>query len=307
MTTNGYMLRHEITRFLAEEEFSITISLDGPAEVHDQNRLTQNGSPTWAAVFSNLKAFLTSYPQYKTNGKIRFSAVATPKTSLHDVDCFFRSCDLFTDSMGLEISGQKQIRGASAQTPSDEAFTKTRGDIYQEFVEDLKNGEYGSDHFHKCFWVKSALFQKSLVELHKRGYITPHLPPKMGLLNTCVPGARRIFVTVAGDYLACERVTDCDEQALGNVRDGADASRVMALLTRWLDATGDKCRDCWCVSMCKVGCFATAGEDGRITRETKLEACTANRKRTHQLLVRYCDVLEDNPKALDFAADIVVS
>jgi uncharacterized protein len=285
----------------------ITISLDGPAEVHDRNRLTRSGLPTWAMVVSNLEAFLASYPQYKGNSKIRFSAVAAPQTSLHDVEGFFRSCDLFTDFMALEISEQKQVPGTPALTPADEAFAKTRGDIYQRFIDDLKNGKHGSDCLSKLSWVKSSLFQMPLVEFHKRGYITPHLPEKMGLLNTCVPGARKTFVSVDGDYLACERVTDCDEQVIGNVRDGLDASKVMALLTRWLKATGDECRDCWCVSLCKVGCFATAGEDGAISRETKLEACAANRKRTRQLLVRYCDVLEDNPKALDFAADITIS
>jgi uncharacterized protein len=307
MTTNGYLLRHEIARFLADEEFAMTISLDGPAEIHDRNRLTRDGSPTWATVFSNLEAFLARYPQYKTNSKLRFSAVATPQTRLCDIEGFFRSRDLFTDSMGLDISEQKQIPETSASTPSDEAFVTTSRGIYQEFIEALKNGKHGRDYLSKSSWLKSSLFQKPLIEFHKRGYVTPHLPKRMGLLNTCVPGARKTFVTVEGDYLACERVTSCDEQVIGNVRDGLDTQRVMMLLSRWLEATGDKCRDCWCVSMCKVGCFATVGEDGAITREAKLDACIANRKRTHQLLFQYCDVLEDNPEALDFAADIVLT
>lgn len=46
MQTNGILLDDEWARFLAEEDFSVGLSLDGPAEFHDRFRLTHNGSPT---------------------------------------------------------------------------------------------------------------------------------------------------------------------------------------------------------------------------------------------------------------------
>jgi uncharacterized protein len=44
--TNGTLLDDEWCRFLAEEHFSVGISLDGPAELHDQYRVTKGGMPT---------------------------------------------------------------------------------------------------------------------------------------------------------------------------------------------------------------------------------------------------------------------
>ncbi len=44
--TNGTLLDEDWCRFLAEEGFSVGISLDGPQEVHDSHRLTKGGKPT---------------------------------------------------------------------------------------------------------------------------------------------------------------------------------------------------------------------------------------------------------------------
>lgn len=44
--TNGTLLTEEWCRFLAEEGFSVGLSLDGPREMHDQFRLTKSGRST---------------------------------------------------------------------------------------------------------------------------------------------------------------------------------------------------------------------------------------------------------------------
>jgi len=44
--TNGVLLDEEWGRFLAAEAFSIGLSLDGPAELHDAYRVTRGGQPT---------------------------------------------------------------------------------------------------------------------------------------------------------------------------------------------------------------------------------------------------------------------
>jgi uncharacterized protein len=58
MQTNGILLDDEWCRFLAAEKFSVGLSLDGPAELHDRYRVTRGNHPTHAHVlraFDNLK------------------------------------------------------------------------------------------------------------------------------------------------------------------------------------------------------------------------------------------------------------
>jgi uncharacterized protein len=46
MQTNGCVLDEEWCRFLAAESFSVGLSIDGPAELHDAYRVTRGGEPT---------------------------------------------------------------------------------------------------------------------------------------------------------------------------------------------------------------------------------------------------------------------
>jgi len=46
MQTNGTLLDEDWCRFLAAEGFAVGLSLDGPPELHDPNRVTQGGKPT---------------------------------------------------------------------------------------------------------------------------------------------------------------------------------------------------------------------------------------------------------------------
>jgi serine-type anaerobic sulfatase-maturating enzyme len=48
MQTNGTLLDEDWCRFLSAEGFSVGISLDGPRDLHDRNRVTKSGNPTHA-------------------------------------------------------------------------------------------------------------------------------------------------------------------------------------------------------------------------------------------------------------------
>ncbi len=54
MQTNGTLLTEEWCAFLAEKQFLVGISLDGPADVHDAYRVDKQGRPTYARVRAGL-------------------------------------------------------------------------------------------------------------------------------------------------------------------------------------------------------------------------------------------------------------
>jgi uncharacterized protein len=53
--TNGVLLDEEWARFFAAEQFSVGLSLDGPADLHDPYRVTRGGEPTHARVMLALE------------------------------------------------------------------------------------------------------------------------------------------------------------------------------------------------------------------------------------------------------------
>jgi uncharacterized protein len=304
LTTNGFLLAGPATDFLAAEAFLIIVSLDGPADIHNRHRRASDGGPTWETILSNLRGFLAAHPEYKTNGKLRFNAVAGSDTDLREVQAFFRECELFSEDMGLEISGRRLCSGEPRVAMKDSPLLVSRRELLADFHAGLKSGRLGQERDLKSRWAQVSLFEKPFLLFHKRRYLSPHLPEEMRLLATCIPGERRTFVNSDGDYFACERVVECPDGKIGDVNKGLGVDKVMAILQRWNQAAGDQCRFCWCLPTCDVGCFATVSEDGGIAPESRRQACAICRANAHQLLMDYCGILEANPKAFDYTAEI---
>ena len=54
-TTNGMALTADKFDFLIENSFLISVSIDGEKTLHDKNRITINGNPSWDTIMSNLQ------------------------------------------------------------------------------------------------------------------------------------------------------------------------------------------------------------------------------------------------------------
>jgi uncharacterized protein len=80
-TTNGTLFTKEILDFLNANDVAITISLDGPREIHDRNRkFAVSGCGTFKKVSENLKFFKNNYPEYFK--KVAFNVVLDNKNDL---------------------------------------------------------------------------------------------------------------------------------------------------------------------------------------------------------------------------------
>ena len=74
MTSNATLLTDEIADFLYEHNFNLTISLDGPEEVHNQSRVfADSKTGTFHCIIKNLEKMIDRYPDFISN--ISFNAV----------------------------------------------------------------------------------------------------------------------------------------------------------------------------------------------------------------------------------------
>ena len=300
LTTNGLLMKDGVADFLATENFMIILSLDGPEEIHDRHRRTKTDKPTWKEITDNIARFLAAHPEYRTNGHLRFNAVATRTTDLCQADQFWASSEMLTDSMGLDVNFQKQTGADGDMFRSDDVLLKSRQSLHDKFVRDLKDDLFAEEFCQQKRWLQRACFEKPLFLFHKRGYLSKPLPEKMRFLNHCPPGARRTFLSIEGDYYACERVILSSEQKIGNIRQGMSLEKIMNLLERWIQTSKHQCRNCWCLPTYYVGCFATVSRDGALCEQAKSKACEIHRQNTHNLLEEYCSILEANSHAFDY-------
>ena len=70
LTTNATLITPQIAKFLVENEFEILISLDGPKDIHNENRIFINGNGSFNSTIEGIKVILECYKQLEKEPKI---------------------------------------------------------------------------------------------------------------------------------------------------------------------------------------------------------------------------------------------
>ncbi len=120
ITTNGTAGTDEAIELLALGDFEISLSIDGPPEIHDTCRRTREGSPTHDRVISFLREI-----RARTACMVRGSAVVRPGWTLGQASAYLRS-------IGVESFKAQVVRvppGSPFQLAPDER---------QQYLRDLE-------------------------------------------------------------------------------------------------------------------------------------------------------------------------
>ena len=204
MTTNGVLL-HKYADYLVENNFSLLISLDGDRQANSF-RVFHNGEESFDVVYKNVKKIASDYPTYFKK-QVKFNAVLHQKNNIPGINRFFQE------------QFQKAPMIASLSTdnlhPLYEAeFVK---DLYKNYTSDFENfksmkvvegqvkqNAYLSNAL-RLLSNRNPLFVKDYNEL-----LSPELYPEKEQsyipTATCMPLADKIFITVQGKILPCERI-----------------------------------------------------------------------------------------------------
>jgi len=151
----------------------------------------------------------------------------------------------------------------------------------------------------RAWAIMETLFQNGYLDVHRRAVALKGEQLKGGFLgpqSICIPGWLRLFVDTNGDYYPCEQVPTLNAFKLGSVEKGIDISYAFDLITQFMSLNHHQCVFCWCVRNCRVGCLASVKA---LTEGEKRKACAKYRRICHDRLIRYCKVLETNPRAFD--------
>lgn len=104
MTTNGTLLTDETIHFLAEHQFNVLISLDGPKEVHDRYRVFRSAqnpahkSGSFDVVMKGVRRFAELYPDYPSRG------IMVTLTATSDIEAVERFLTPLASSYSLVMS-----------------------------------------------------------------------------------------------------------------------------------------------------------------------------------------------------------
>lgn len=211
MTSNA-MLLDKYMDFLAEKEVRLLISLDGDKEGQGY-RVDAAGHNSFDRVFSNINLLREKYPTYfETN--VRFNAVLHKKNNVEGIYRFIK--DTFGKAPIISPLNNSGIR-----PDKREEFNRTYRN-YRESLEQATN----------CEGLKRELFIDNPETSRLLDYLYYHSGNVFFSYNhllakddevshfatgTCTPFSKKMFVTVKGRILQCERINH--EFALGQVTD----------------------------------------------------------------------------------------
>lgn len=285
ITNNATLLTPAIIEKLIEYDFNLPISLDGPEEVHNRNRVFKNGGGTYSTIKKNIELIKhMDYDYYKKN--VIFCSVISPPYDLKKVIDYFReeandlesSCSFnMVDPVHTTYFDQFDMKKENA------SFKKQSLELTYEFIEKTIKGEKDP--------ILSDFLKEKYNDLHHRRLFK--LPDSTYPNGICLPAIKKLFVDTDGQFHLCERGTL--KFPYGNLDEGFDVDRIFQYIDQYVETT-DHCNTCWAIRMCNA-CFLTAVEDDRFSKERKQKDCAQFRDTAYSRLQIYLTILERNPQS----------
>ncbi len=292
ITTNGTLLNDSITEFLIKHNFDVLISLDGPKEIHDNNRKLANGKGSFDLIIKNVRNIKEKYPEFFK--KINFNVVISPENDFKCVKDFFDAEDvLMSDYINRTTLSDNYAKNKPAY---DENFYAVSS--YEKFKLYL--------------WLLKKISKRNVSKLFIQDFsrlmldyefLSPirKLPETYHPSGPCLPGVRRPLITIDGKILPCERVNEESEtMILGDVYKGIDVEKAKRILNVG-QVSKEECKGCWSLLKC-TACAAAADENNELTKRKKLLKCGGIRYSALENMKDIC-FLTENGFDMDYVFD----
>ena len=283
ITTNGSLLKSDLIEFFIKHNVLILISLDGPKQVHDRHRrLSANGCGSFDIVEKNIVNIKKRYPEYLK--KISFNVVIDPQDDSKCVNEFFLNYELFK-----EINVRTSLIDDSY---SNEKVYFTEDYVVKDQYEYFKMllNKFGRVSNTNISPIAEQRFISTENAISNLGEMIK-LPDKMSHSGPCIPGVRKLFISVNENMYPCERVSELSEaMKIGNLDDGYNIEKVRNLLNI-VKLSEERCKNCWVISNCSI-CAKYADNIQNLSPELKSSYCNMTRKAFERKLLDYIALKE---------------
>jgi len=242
---------------LIRDDVYITISLDGPKEVHDKNRLDSMGYGSFYRIMHNLDLI-----------KMKDSSFQREHISLSgtygDSEDFAKIMNYFIDHDQDFLNFRLGVVYTKGLKNSESGLLKP-GEIFQFaklYSENLINGNANPKILKNLFDLKI----KSLVQRDFR-----QTPEKLQLNGSCYPGKRKLFIDTSGGLYPCEKIGG--RLPIGNVHEGFNEGGIEKIINDFVDIRNETCNTCWAARLCQPCIVSAKDSVGDISKKGLKESC----------------------------------
>ena len=229
ITTNGTRFTPEALDFLAAHRIGVSVSIDGPPDIHDANRrYARRNNGTYADVVSGVALL-----RERTSRPPAARVTLTP-------DQWHRVPEVFDHVLGLGflevgIAPSSPVRMEFLPTPEqDEALLDGFAILAERFEHEAAAGR--------------VLPFSNLLDVLARLHV--------GQVKAapCGAGLGYLAMDAEGGLFLCHRLAGTKRFRVGDIDSGVDHDRIRACLAEQAAPRADACAACWARSLCAGGC-----------------------------------------------------
>lgn len=287
LTTNACLLEQKKMKFFAENEFILSISLNGYKEEHDRLRVYANGKGTYSDAMKAIYQLNELYPEYFEK-YCYVIGVYDVGTDLEQVEHFFEQEELLKNKLLLYASVIDYGTNWYDQYKEGEKdrFKKQIDKIRRTYIENVKKGK-------KISQIQRTLFGGGNIQIVNRMMncsieeVTRNLLPNIG---ACIPG-HKLAIDPYGIIHACEKVND--KMPFGTVDEGINFVKIAEILNQYNDTLGPSCVNCPISRFCSH-CYQALLDDQGNFDLSRLKPCSFYIEARREQMIQIYDMLEEN-------------
>ena len=272
VVTNGSRVNEQTAAFLRDNGFAVTLSFDGPPEVHNRMRPFANGRPSFEATLAGATALRRAGIDLFVRCTVTRHCLDTPK-----LVCFFRDQG-FEHFQLTRSEGRVDMIGPHDLGPSDWAIARGHeGRLADELLHSLSAGSrkhrtpvlISLDEIHHC---RSAGLPCGVT----RGVTT---------------------IDAEGKLYPCHRYVGMDKFVIGDIWEGVSRERQATYLREFF-AVRSACQGCWARNVCEVHCpWYLSTAEGRVVSPPEWR-CREAKANAELAVWLYAQLAERHPDEL---------
>lgn len=287
MTTNALLLE-KYMEFLVANDFNLLISLDGNKQ-NNGHRVFPDGGEAYDEIFRNVQALKGKYPDYFKK-RTNFNVVLHDKNSSADIYEYFKQnfdkIPLISELNSGGIKDDKQEEFLKMRRTSQKSFnlSKDHLKLKKEMFSFLSNIKALCNIINNCSNHCFMDYTQLLFPIKDQERIPT---------GTCLPFSNRMFLSVNGKILPCERIGH--QYCYGKVNEESvylDAQKVARTANAYFDRIRSKCVTCYATGICLM-CVYSLKIDG--DQDVKNCPQYTDREKFSRFLSGWLSKLEENP------------
>lgn len=304
LTTNLTLMTKEIAEYVASiDGFTIVCSIDGPENYHDEYRKYINGKGSFKDVFRGFKILVDAYNKYNRKKGISINSVFCPpyvKEKANSIFNFWKSIEWIPEYIDIDLTYPSE-----GSLDDNEHINDLKKDLVLKSPWEIGINpllEEYLDKFYKEEIIEGNL-ERMLLGIHKR-YLLESPTQVMGLNGCCIPGARRLYISMLGDFYICEKIGNSPN--IGNIKDGIDFNSIKKYYVNdYILESIDDCSNCWAIRNCGI-CYAPCYSNEGMEAKKKKVICEVEKKQILRDLSLYHQLLESHPEKLNYLNEIIL-